>query len=134
MSRFRERFARFMVGRYGADKLSQVLIGISLVLVLTGLFARNTWVDVLAFIFMALCYFRMFSKNIGKRFEEKQKFERLLFHVTEIFRKWRFKIQQIRQYHIYKCPNCSQKIRIPRGKGKVSIHCPKCSTDFIKKS
>ncbi len=134
MSRFKERFARFMVGRYGADKLSQCLIGISLVLVLAGLFARNTWVDVLAFVFMALCYFRMFSKNIGKRFEESQRFERLLFRVTEVFRKWRFKIQQMRQYHIYKCPNCSQKIRIPRGKGKVSIHCPKCSADFIKKS
>ncbi|WP_394524513.1 hypothetical protein [Lacrimispora sp. JR3] len=134
MSRFRERFARFMAGRYGADKLCRYLIGISLVLMFAGVFVWNTWLDVLAIIFLAICYFRMFSKNIGKRFEENQKFERLLFRITEVFKKWRYKIQQMRQYHIYHCPNCSQKIRIPRGKGKVSIHCPKCNTDFIKKS
>jgi predicted membrane protein len=134
MNQIRERFSRFMIGRYGADKLSRFLIGFSLVLLLAGVFIRNSWVDILAFLLMALCYFRMFSKNIRKRFDENQKFERLSFRVTEVFKKWRFKIQQMRQYHIYKCPSCSQKIRIPRGKGKVSIHCPNCKTEFVKKS
>ncbi|WP_024838068.1 MULTISPECIES: hypothetical protein [Clostridia] len=134
MSQFRERFSRFMIGRYGADKLSRFLIGFTFALIVAGIFIRSYWVDIAALFLMMLSYFRMFSRNIGKRFEENQKFERISFRVTEFFKKWRFKFQQMRQYHIYKCPSCGQKIRIPRGKGKVSVHCPKCSTDFIKKS
>lgn len=134
MSQFRERFSRFMIGRYGADKLSRFMIGFTFALIVAGIFIRSYWVDIAALFLMVLSYFRMFSRNIGKRFEENQKFERISFRVTEFFKKWRFKFQQMRQYHIYKCPSCGQKIRIPRGKGKVSVHCPKCSTDFIKKS
>lgn len=134
MSQFRERLSRFMIGRYGADKLGRFLIGISLALLIAGVFIRSYWIDIPALFLMVLCYFRMFSRNIGKRFEENQKFERISFRVTEFVKKWNFRFQQMRQYHIYKCPGCGQKIRIPRGKGKVSIHCPKCSTDFVKKS
>lgn len=134
MNGFRERFARFMIGRYGMDRLGQFLNAMVCVFLAVGLFSRSRWLDIGALVFLVLCYFRVFSKNIGKRFEENQKFERIWFHVSEVFRRWRFKLQQSRKYHIYKCPNCRQKIRIPRGKGKISIHCPKCGTDFIKKS
>lgn len=134
MNGFRERFARFMIGRYGMDRLGQFLNAIACVFLAAGLFSRSWWLDIGTLVFLVLCYFRVFSKNIGKRFEENQKFERIWFHVSEVFRRWRFKLQQSRKFHIYKCPNCRQKIRIPRGKGKISIHCPKCGTDFIKKS
>ena len=76
----------------------------------------------------------MFSKNVGKRYQENQVFLRMRFYVTEYWRKVKFSFTQGRKYRIFKCPNCGQKIRIPRGHGKVSIHCPKCKTDFIKKT
>ena len=76
----------------------------------------------------------MFSRNISKRYQENQAFLRMSFRVREPLKKWQFRFRESRQYHIYKCPSCGQKIRIPRGRGRVSIHCPKCGTDFIKKS
>ena len=134
MNGFRERFTRFMIGRYGMDRLGQFLNAVACVFLAAGLFSRSSWVNIAALVFLFLCYFRVFSKNSGKRFEENQKFERIWFRISEVFRRCRFKLQQSRKYHIYKCPNCRQKIRIPRGKGKISIHCPKCGIDFIKKS
>lgn len=134
MNRFREGFARFMIGRYGIDKLGQFLNGAAFVLIAAGIFIRSPWADILAVACLILCYSRIFSKNIQKRFEENQKFERIWFRISEKFRRWRFKLEQSRKHHIYKCPGCGQKIRIPRGKGRISIHCPKCNTDFIKKS
>ena len=67
MNKWREKFAGFMVGRYGADRLGQFLIGVSLFFLLLGIFIRKPWVDILAFACLILCYFRMFSRNIGKR-------------------------------------------------------------------
>lgn len=134
MNRFREYFVRLMMGRYGVDKLGRFLMGAALICIIAGIFIRNPLVDIIALILMGVSYFRMFSRNMGRRFQENQRFERFWFQILEMFRKWRFKIQRIRQYHIYKCPSCGQKIRIPRGKGKINIHCPKCNTEFIKRS
>lgn len=134
MNKWRERFSRFMVGRYGADRLGQFLIGVSFAFLVFGIFIRKPWVDILALGCLLICYFRMFSKNVGKRYKEEQVFEGMTFRVKEKFRKFQFRIKEKKEYHIYKCPGCGQKIRVPRGKGRISIHCPKCSTDFIKKS
>ena len=37
-------------------------------------------------------------------------------------------------YHYYRCPQCRQKLRVPRGRGRIQISCPRCGTQFIKKS
>lgn len=134
MNKWRSRLAGFMAGRYGADRLGQFLIGVSFAILVVGMFVRKPWVEIVAILLLIICYYRMFSKNIGKRYAEEQKFEGLQFVVTEKFRKMKYKVLEKKEYHIYKCPGCGQKIRVPRGKGKISIHCPKCNQDFIKKS
>ena len=42
--------------------------------------------------------------------------------------------EERRKYKVFICPTCKQKLRVPRGKGKISISCPKCGTSFIKKT
>lgn len=130
----REKIQRFMIGRYGVDELNRFLMGVTMVLIVVDLFVRSHVLYLLGAFCLILCYVRMLSKNVSKRFQENQKYLNLEFRVKERFRNLKFKAGQSRQYHIYKCPSCGQKIRIPRGKGKISIHCPKCSTDFIKRS
>ena len=110
-------------GAYGADLLNRTLLGVALVLMVLSLFVRWRGIYWAALAFLVYAYFRMFSKNYSKRYAENQ-----------AFMKYTSKIRQRKTHHIYKCPNCGQKIRIPRGKGKIAVRCPKCSTEFIKKS
>ncbi|MBS6952732.1 MAG: hypothetical protein KH230_05805 [Enterocloster asparagiformis] len=134
MGKFREKMQRFMIGRYGMDQLNQFLLYAVLAVIVINLFTRIWPLEALELAGIVFLYFRMFSRNIGRRYQENQAFLRLSYRVSEPFKKWKFRFQERRHYHIYKCPGCSQKIRIPRGRGKVSIHCPKCGMDFIKKS
>ena len=128
----KERLIRFMSGRYGADQLSRFMLGVCFVCLILNLFTGTYFLYVLALALLAVCYFRMFSRNIARRSEENQKYLQLRGKVLAVFRKswW----QERRAYHIYKCPSCGQKIRIPRGKGKICITCPKCRNEFVKKS
>lgn len=121
-----------MSGRYGADQLSRFMLGVCFVCLILNLFTGTYLLYVLALALLAVCYFRMFSRNIARRSEENQKYLQLRGKVLAVFRKswW----QERRAYHIYKCPSCGQKIRIPRGKGKICITCPKCRNEFVKKS
>lgn len=130
----REKLQRFMVGRYGVDELNRFLLVMTLVLMVLDMFIRSHFLYLGAILLLVLCYFRMLSKNISKRFKENQQYLHYQFFVKEFWRKKKVKLQEARKFHIYKCPNCKQKIRIPRGRGKISIHCSKCGTDFIKHS
>ena len=81
-----------------------------------------------------LTYFRMFSRNIYKRSAENQWYLNKTYKLRSAFYRQKNLLIQRRTHHIYKCPSCRQKIRIPRGKGRIEIRCPKCSATFIKKS
>ena len=36
-------------------------------------------------------------------------------------------------HKIMRCPGCGEKLRVPKGAGKINITCPHCGTKFIKK-
>ena len=111
----REKLRRFMIGRYGTDGLNQFLSIASLVL-------------------LGFCYYRTFSRNISKRTEENYKFYTLKDRVGNKFRGLKEQWANRKIYHYYRCPQCGQQLRVPRGRGKISITCPKCGHQFIKKS
>ncbi|MDY3248836.1 MAG: hypothetical protein SOX32_00645 [Candidatus Choladocola sp.] len=130
----KKRFMDFMSGRYGADQLSKFLLGVCLVCLILNMVTRQPVVYVLALVILGICYFRMFSRNTYKRSEENRKYLEMTARVRNYFARIRRRIADSKDYHIYKCPSCKQKIRIPRGKGKICITCPKCRTEFEKKS
>ena len=129
----KEKFSRFMYGRYGVDQFNQFLMMASFVCLIISFFGPNIFY-LLALLLLIYCYFRMFSKNLYKRRGENTKYLQHLYKVKQFWNTQKRDLKQRKTHHIYKCPSCRQKIRIPRGKGKIEIRCPKCSTTFIKKS
>ncbi len=128
------KLARFMTGRYGMDQFTRFLSAAAFVMLLLGLFTRK---GIFTYIILALIvymYYRVLSKDIAKRSAENQKFLSFWSKATEGLGRTKRRLLDMKTHHIYKCPSCGQKIRIPRGKGKIEISCPKCSTKFIKNS
>ncbi len=130
----KEKFRKFMIGRYGVDLLSKFMLGTAVVLLVFAMGFRNNFLNTLACLLVLLCYFRMFSRNYQKRAEENQKFLELKGKAATFLKREKEYFEQRKTHHIYKCPSCKQKIRVPKGKGKICITCPKCHTEFIKKS
>lgn len=130
----KERVMRFMTGRYGFDELSRVYLFVVIALFIVSMFTKNNIFYVMALALMVYTYFRAFSKNVSNRQEENQKFLNFRYNATV---KWNAKKKQFaqrREYHFFKCPQCKQTVRVPRGHGRICITCPKCNAEFIKKS
>lgn len=134
MNGFKDRFARFMYGRYGMDQLSRNLSLICLVLLVITMFSRSNVLYAIALAGIIYTYFRVFSRNISKRSKENEKYLSFHYKVVGKINRIKYIIKDNKTHKIFKCPSCSQKIRVPRGKGRISIKCPKCRIEFIKKT
>lgn len=130
----KEKFQRFMTGRYGVDELSKFMLYALLALCIISIFVRSSILNVILLLGLLLIYFRMFSKNHTKRYQENVKFLQIKDKVLHSFQREKNIAIQKKDFRIYTCPSCKQKIRIPKGKGKVCVTCPKCRTEFIKRS
>lgn len=130
----REKFQRFMQGRYGADELSKAQNVVALVLLVISIFTRMGIFYWLAIALIIYETFRMFSKNISKRYQENQQYLNYRYKLTVKIDRYKKRFQQRKIYRFYKCPQCKQTVRVPRGRGKICITCPKCRTEFVKKS
>lgn len=134
----REKMQRFMMGRYGMDELSKVLNATALVcLLISMLSVKIPLFQVFYLIGIALMIyncFRMFSRNVSRRYQENQKFCSMRYRAVAKKDAAKKRWQQRKTYRFYKCPECSQKVRVPKGRGKICITCPKCKKEFIKRS
>lgn len=134
MSKFRDRMMKFMYGRYGMDHLSRLMMCAALALLVITLFWHNMVLYLLGVALMIYTYFRILSRNISKRYSENQAYLKVRYKVIGRFFNFKARMKDKKTHRIFKCPSCSQKIRVPRGKGRISIKCPKCRIEFVKKS
>lgn len=130
----RERLQKFMYGRYGTDEFGHFNLWFTIILYVANLFIRSGLLSWLAFASAIYGIFRMFSRNHQKRYQENLKFINFKSKIAQKFRRGKSDMQQRKTHHIYRCPTCGQKIRIPKGKGRICITCPKCKTEFTKTS
>lgn len=134
MEKLKIRFQRFMVGRYGVDKLSTYLLYGGLAIVLFFNLLNWSIGGLLGWAAIILGYYRTFSRNRTKRYQENQKFLTFKRRIDNKWKKQRKKFQERKIYKYYACPNCHKKLRVPRNKGKITITCPHCREKFIKKT
>ena len=130
----KEKLIRFMYGRNGVDSHGKFVLAISIIVMLLAGWTDSLILSYLSWIGIIYLYFRMFSRNIYKRSSENQWYLNKTYKIRTFFYRQKNLLLQRKTYHIYKCPTCRQKIRVPRGKGRIEIRCPKCNTRFIKKS
>lgn len=130
----KEKLRNFMIGRYGTDQFSQFLTVAALILMILSMFVKVNVIYWIAIALIIYAYFRVFSRNHAKRYQENQLYLKYSFRVRNFWGKIKYEFVQRKTHHIYRCPGCHQKIRVPRGKGKIEIRCPKCRTEFVKRS
>ena len=136
----RDKFNKFMQGRYGVDDFSRFIMGVALTLIIltmvVTMFNRNVGsiLDFLGIAAIVYAYFRIFSRNIQQRYAENQKYLNYRYQMAVKWDRFKKHLAQRKNYRFYKCPQCKQKVRVPKGRGKICITCPKCRTEFVKKS
>jgi len=134
MNNLRNSFQRLMYGRYGFDQYSKGLIIVSFLLSIVATFTRFTLLILVSYIIFAYVIFRTMSKKIAKRSQENQIYYKLTFNLKTKLKNWKLVLVGTKTHTYYKCSSCKQLIRVPRGKGKICISCPKCKKEFIKKT
>ena len=124
--RLADGFRRFMMGRYGNDKLNMTLLVVALVVCFVNLFLPKSPAKLaLVLVYYGIlgyALFRTFSRNTYKRYQENRKYLQFIERIRD------------REHRYFDCPKCRQQVRVPKGKGKISITCPKCKEKFIKKT
>ncbi|MDD5936971.1 MAG: hypothetical protein PUC65_15645 [Clostridiales bacterium] len=132
--RWRERMAQFMIGRYGVDQLNRALLYTSIGFMFVSIFVFHRVFYVLGFFLLLVCNLRLLSRNFQARTKENLIFTNQINKLKYFWSKIKYHKETSKTHHIYACPQCKQKIRVPKGKGKIMIRCPKCGNEFLKKS
>ena len=109
------------------------LIAVYLVLYLVGSLLRLGFLSWLSLLVAAYALFRLFSRNISRRRAENAKFMQLAGPAIRWVR-LRRTIHRDKDHRYFKCPNCGQQLRVPKGKGKITVTCRSCGASFEEKS
>ena len=123
-----------MIGRYGTDSLNNFLVAVTAVMMFANLFLRWRLFRILSWALIFYIWFRVLSKNIGKRRAENMLFWKYRSKFTSLYSFRKKKWQDRKTHRYFDCPQCGAHLRVPRGKGKIMIRCTQCDHRFEAKS
>lgn len=127
------KIQKFFYGRNGFDDLAKLFIILSIIVFfIYGFWPKEQMLvksilSLISYALMIYAYFRIFSKKIYKRVQENKKY---LGFVNINKAKWKHR----KTHKFYRCPNCRTWLRVPKGRGKITITCVKCSSKIDKKT
>lgn len=130
----REKIMRFMYGRNGVDDFSRGLLWVTFVCIILDWVMPVRVFYIVGLVALFYSYYRILSKDCRKREQENYWYLNKTKTIRNFFQKKVNRLKMRKEYHLYTCNKCKQTIRIPRGKGKIEITCPKCGNRFVKKS
>jgi len=132
IQRMNWKMQKWMQGRYGQDELYVCLSVIALVsILLSGVSPVFT---ILAFVSIFFAMFRCYSKNLEKRRQERNTYLKLISKPKRILALQKQKWRDRKTHRYFKCSGCGQVMRVPRGKGKITMTCPKCRKTHMHKT
>ena len=150
----------FQQQRRGLDELNRTMLIAALVLSIIGMIVSQSvgWLrmvlSLLSGALLVLIVIRMMSKNFNKRNQENMKYLTYETAVKDWFRRaFRAKGNagayqaprakragknptwaELKQYKYLICPQCAQRLRVPRGKGRIRVTRTNCSNVFETRS
>lgn len=129
--RVMQKIRTFFYGRNGFDDLAKLSLILSIIFFLIYGFMPFSILKLLfsliTYGLMIYAYFRILSKNVYKRTQENKKY---LGAINMTKTRWK----QRKTHKFYRCPKCKTWLRVPKGRGKITITCVKCSTKFDKRT
>ncbi|MCR5637073.1 MAG: hypothetical protein K6F76_07870 [Clostridiales bacterium] len=132
--KFSDKLRLWLQNRYGFDELYLFLSFVCLVFILLSVIPPLRILGIFAA--AGICYntFRFLSKNIEARQKEREFYLKRRDTVKVNFNLLKKRIKDRKTYKYFKCTSCKAVLRVPKGRGKIEVTCPKCKSKFIKKS
>ena len=134
IDRITQSIKKFMYGRAGVDKLTYALLIVALLANFFSMLMQSNILNLFYFVALVLAIYRTISKNIQQRNKENYVFENLWATVVAKFMGKKKEMEMKKIYCLFKCPRCSQKLRMPKNKGTVVVVCSKCKCEFQQKT
>ncbi|MBM6675456.1 hypothetical protein H6A07_01690 [Olsenella uli] len=131
---WQRKVAEWLRGRQGPDDLAVFSVDLAVVIVLVNVFARTGWLGWVALALVAYAMFRIQSRNLAARSRENAAFLKALGPARPWLQNPRAAWGELRAYKHVRCSSCKQRVRVPRGKGKLRVTCPRCKTKFEVRS
>ncbi len=127
-----DKIRAFMAGRYGNDQLNSFILIVAVVFMVLGLIFGKVF-SLIAALFIIYAFYRMLSRNFAARSEENRRFMPLYGKISPYINITKARLTSKGQYRYFLCPSCKKVLRVPKGKGKITLRCP-CGTSFKGKS
>ena len=131
---WQRRLMEWLRGRQGPDDLAVFSVNLAIVIVLVNVFARTGWLGWVGLALVAYAMFRIQSRNLGARARVNEAFLRALGPARPWVQNPRAAWAELRAYKHVRCSSCRQRVRVPRGKGRLRVTCPRCKTKFEVRS
>lgn len=128
------KYRQFMYGRYGADEICFALTILSIIIMLISNIDKLRFLYFIALIPLAVSLWRSLSRDTNARYNERIKFLKFMKGPKEKIILLINKVKDRKNYRFFTCSNCKATLRLPKGRGKIKITCPKCNNTFIKKT